>query len=146
MNFHDYATLVGKRIVDDNAKNDHGTAHPLFVVQARKRLYGFDTDCVDTIAWLYDGEEVTAGGAGDLEERFGETGEEPEGYQRTAYVDQWEFVTACFTREAAEAYLHSNHHRHAELRVFVDSAYRNEEWIRLRAYFEALASNPKGAA
>jgi len=55
-----------------------------------------------------------------------------EDWTRTGFRWRWEFVQAFFTRQAAEEYLQSQAHNLGEARVYVESAYRNREWQRLR--------------
>lgn len=48
------------------------------------------------------------------------------------YVDQWEFVTVCFTEQACEDYIASNGHNLNEPRIYAASAYGNREMIAIR--------------
>ncbi len=115
------------------------TAHPMFLVQQRERLFGFDPVWGGSVAWLRDGEEVDPEEFSTLEATFDETGHEPESCYRTGYVDQWEFVTCCFTEAAAKAYLEANRHRLTEPRIYVESAHRNHEFIAVREHLLAAA-------
>jgi hypothetical protein len=67
-----------------------------------------------------------------LEAEYEETGEEPDQWTRSGAKDTWEFVTVCFTEAAAKAFIKANAHRLKEPRVYVDSAYRNEEMNAVR--------------
>jgi len=111
------------------------TGDPVFLVQQRKRDYGYDTDYAefDQIAWLSEGYECDKEDSAKLEKDYEESGTVPDDLTRTAYVDRWEFVQAFLTQAAAEHYVASNAHRMTDPRIFVDSGYRNKEWIRLRA-------------
>ena len=115
------------------------TAEPIFMVQERVRTTGFDTSYTDNIVWLWqtnDYEEITEQSDpkrfDELEDPWQDRGEAPEGYVRTGYVDRWLNLQPFFTEKAADAYIAKNHHRHGPLRVYVDSAYRNEEWMLIR--------------
>jgi len=120
-----------------DTQDNRCTAEPIFLVQEQKRIYGMDPEYSgqDTV-WLdclNDSEELTDAEAQVLEERYLETLEEPENFVRTGYIDQWEYVQPFFTEEAAQNYIDMNKHRHDELRIYVDSAYRNYEWQMIRA-------------
>ena len=111
-------------------QNNHCTAHPLYLVQSKKRIYGIDPNYVDATVWLETGDytEADAKMAKSLEREYDKTGRERDGWTRTAALDLWEFVTVCLTERAAKDYIARNGHRHkGELRMFVDSAYRNTE-------------------
>lgn len=57
------------------------------------------------------------------------------GLTRTAYQDSWENVQPFFTRKGAEEYLRINGHNlegKEKPRIYVESAYRNAEWIAIR--------------
>lgn len=113
------------------------TAHPMFVVQQRRRIYGMDPDYAqpeDAVAWLHcDGDEESGDEAAALEAAYQATGDVPEDYTRTAYLDIWVFVTACFTEQGCKDYLGLNGHNLTAPRIYVESAHRNEEWQRVRA-------------
>lgn len=149
---------IGNRIIADNYANDHCTAHPIFVVQQRNRIYGMDPDIDDIqIAWMYsDGGEIPEEDAKVAEAYWQEHYEEPEyidegqafvaptdaevvrlrgsrdTLRRVAYIDTLEFVQPFFTQAAADRYIEENRHRMKDPRVYVDSAYRNKEWIAVR--------------
>lgn len=114
------------------------TANPVFVVQRSRRTYGFDPNYTeDSIAWI-DTEcvEVSADEYEALEAKWEESGDEPDGYTRTAYVDTWEYVMPFFTERAAQRYIDENGHNHGgkeHLRIYVESGYRNHEWSEIRA-------------
>lgn len=115
----------------DNA----ATADPIFVVQQRVRDIGYDPGWTDDVAWVDDEGELDEEQAARCEAVYDETGAtEVDGARRAGYKDRYEFVTACLTNEAAESYIAANKHRLCEPRVFVESGYRNYEWIRLRSW------------
>ncbi|MCG8435327.1 MAG: hypothetical protein MJA83_14990, partial [Gammaproteobacteria bacterium] len=118
------------------------TAHPVFVVQQRRRIYGLDTDYSDNLVWLDDANdcaEIHGELADKLEADYQLTMEEPMDYHRTGYLDMWEFVTACFTEQGCRDYIDANGHNLNEPRIYVESAHRNREWQRLR---EMLSQKP----
>lgn len=111
------------------------TCDPIFVVQEKARDYGLDTDYCEGVAWLHaDGYgEVYDDEWQRLEADYLVTMEEPENFIRTGYRDRWEFVQPFFLRSSAEAYIKTQAHRHSgELRIYVESAYRNPEWQAIR--------------
>jgi hypothetical protein len=85
-------------------------------------LYGFDT-CYAELT----GEELEAAKA-----HYEEHLESPQDITRTGYVDNWEFVAAFFTNDAAVTFIESNKHRLSFPRVYVASGYRNYEWQAVR--------------
>lgn len=123
---------IGERI---RTQDNQLTAHPMFLVEQRRRIYGIDTDYDPSIAWLHEDEavEVDADTATKLEAQYRQDlNDSPEGYRRVGYHEQWQLVTCCFTQAAADLYITQNAHRFRELRVYVDSGYRNHEWIAVR--------------
>jgi len=112
------------------------TSYPMFIVEQRKRLYGLDPEYADEdgIAWMFDSEEWPKDDPDriEAEAEYDSTGEEPDGWTRTGFIDQWEFVTACFTEQGCQDYLELNGHNLGKTRIFVESGHRNEEWQRLR--------------
>lgn len=139
---------IGRELLtQDNAC----TSDPIFMVQRHCRQYGFDPSYSDNVVWLYSDEsiEVDAEQAKALEDQYDLTGHEPDNRTRTSYQDSWENVQPFFTRAAAEGYIARNAHRLRgrlciEPRIYVESGYRNEEWIALRAAFIAAAKAEEG--
>ena len=116
------------------------TKHPLFVVQQRHRQLGFDPAYVlmdDEIAWgdnCNDNEPAFKGEPewAEAEAHYQEHGDEPNGWTRTGYKNEWQFVTACFTEQGCKDYIEANGHNLNEPRIYAESAHRNLEWQRLR--------------
>jgi hypothetical protein len=121
------------------------TKHPVFCVQQRVRDYGYDPYWVDAVTWICEGDDLDEEEAARCEAVYDETGNDKVGEaSRTGYKDRWEFVTACFTRRAADDFIAANKHRMTDPRVYVDTAYRNHEWQQVVAW---LASpQPAGPA
>lgn len=114
-----------------DGQDNRCTAHPIFVVQQRKRIYGIDPDYTDDSAWIRsdEGDEVTdADEVAELDAEYDRTGVTPEMYILTGYVDTWEWVQPFFSEQGANRYIHSNAHRLDNPRIFVASGYRNDEW------------------
>lgn len=123
---------IGERIrTDDN----RATAEPIFLVQEQVRIYGIDTDYDPPIEWIYADEcnPVDSDLASSLEAGYQKDHTEPEDYRRVGYQEEWRYVQPFFTEAAADLYIEKNSHRHTgKLRTYVDSAYRNWEWIAVR--------------
>lgn len=138
MTTQELATL-GQRLRE---QNNRATAHPLFVVQEKVRVYGFDPAYCDNVVWLdncNDSCEATPEEHAKLEAGYQGTGIEPECWTRTGYHDEWRFVTVCLTEEGAKAYLAANgHNLRRETRIYAESAFRNAEMIALREHLMAL--------
>lgn len=133
----------GKEILEQDGEM---TANPVFLIQQKRRFIGVDPDYTEDIAWLYDSEEVSAmsddpdfKGANQLEDEYQESGDIPEGYIRTGYVDNWETVTFCLTRLSAEKYISDQRHNLKEPRIYVDTLNRNPEMIAIRLFIQMLA-------
>jgi len=61
----------------------------------------------------------------------------------TFYQQHWEFVTAHFSRSAAEHYMHSNmHHFRHGARIYVTSQYRCHEWNAVRKLLMTFPDPP----
>lgn len=122
------------------------TANPLFVVEKCSILTGIDTDYCDTdedIVYVIEDEMIFKGHLefDALEAHFKAHDEVPENYTRTGYSKSWEMVQPFFTREAAEAYINRHGHKHGgELRMSIESAYRNDE---IQSVLNWLASLPE---
>lgn len=157
---------IGARIVADNHKNEHCTAHPIFVVQRRRRTWGLDSEYTETFSWFYGDENSELHGA-DLEaaERFfnlhftspkyvadgiayGEGHSESDfgdaefysDLRRVGYVDHWENDQPFFTRAGAERYIEENGHNLKFPRIYVECAFRNREWQALRKWLMDAAT------
>lgn len=126
-------------------QDDQFTANPVYLVQSRLRLYGFDASWRDfETVWLHqDHFEADAEEAGSLEARYqgdGADGGETEigCYSRVGYMDVWETVTCCFTQAGADRYIAENRHNMTDARVYVDTLNRNSEMLAIRSYLMSL--------
>jgi len=127
------------------------TDQPMFIVQQRRRMYGLDTGYCDNFIWLCcedEYNEASAEEADALEAEYQDTGRARDGWQRTGYIDQWEFVTACFTEQGCIDYLKLDGHNLNEPRIYAEGSYRNEEFRAVRNSLIALArrAQPEGEA
>jgi ADP-ribose pyrophosphatase YjhB (NUDIX family) len=126
-------------------QNNRATDAPIFIVEEKHRVYGFDTAYSDDVAWLdTDSEEASPEEHARLEAGWEESSDEPDGWTRTAYQDEWRFVTACFTEAGCQQYIQRNGHNHrGELRIYAAGSYRNEEFRTVRTF---LMERAAGAA
>jgi hypothetical protein len=127
---------IGERL---RTQDGQCTAEPMYLVQSKRRIHGFDPDeGAGGVAWIDDeGEEADEAKATELDELH-DDGEDHEGWYRIGYMDTWEFVTCCLTKAAAQRFIDENQHRFGEKRIFVDSGHRNVEWQAVRRHFMAL--------
>lgn len=129
------AEIARELRTQDNA----ATAHPIFVVQSRHRIYGLDPTWGGDVVWLCQDETIEADEeeSRELSERQEREGE-VEGWDLVGYVDVWRNEQPFFTRTGAEEYIVRNRHRLTDPRVYVESAYRNPEWQAIRELLLAL--------
>jgi hypothetical protein len=121
-----------------STQDNDATSAPVYTVQQRRRVYGFDPSYSDNPVWVMDGGEADPTEAVECEANEDEA--ESNGWTKTAYVDQWEFVTACLTRKAAEAFIASQRHNLCDPRIYTEGGSRNREWVTLRAAVPALVA------
>jgi len=120
---------------------------PIFIVQEKRRIYGFDTDCADAdqIVWLdseNDCDEADALEHARLESLYLDGEDIPGKWIRTAYQDTWKHVTSCFTEAGCAEYIRCNkHHHRGELRIYAGSSHRNDEWA-VRGLLLAIGEAP----
>ena len=105
--------------------DEHCTANPIFLVQKRERVYGFDSDYVDDYVWInadndhVEADERTAKRLDALDHG----GHDIKSWGKVCYVDRWEYVSAHLTKEAAKAFIARKKNDYQELRVYVDCQY-----------------------
>lgn len=119
------------------------TEAPIFIVEEQHRVYGFDPAYGRPIVWIdtaNDSVEADPEEHARLEAEWDESGDEPDGWTRTAYQDDWRFVTACFTEAGCAEYIRINGHNHrGTLRIYAAGSYRNEEFRVVRRLLLALS-------
>ena len=110
------------------------TSDPLFIVQQKKRIWGMDSDYCEDYEWVAedDHEHIAEGVERAGCDALDCNGEDVPGWHKVYYVDQWEFVTVCFTEKACQDYIAANGHNLTEPRIYAASAYRNREMIAIR--------------
>lgn len=133
---------IGQQIA---LQDNQCTANPIFLVEQKERLYGFDENCGEGPVWIdSDGYEASVEVSEKLEDDYTSDFTEPDFWTRTFYNDCWRFVTVFFTEKAARQYIKDNAHHfkypHNEARVFVDSLNRNSEMKAVRNHLIGLAN------
>ena len=114
-------------------QDNRATAHPIFLVQQRRRVYGIDPAWGGACVWLHcDGDEAEEDKAAMLDSI--DADDVPDEWKFTGYVDEWDFVTACLTEAGAQSYIDKNRHNLTDPRVYAASGYRNDEVIALRSF------------
>ena len=115
------------------------TADPLFVVFQEEKIYGVSQDYqTNGFTWVCENDSsVTADDneAKVLDKLLDEDRELSIGgltYQRVWYRIVPRFVTACLTRNGAEAFIARDGHNLTKPYIYVESLHRNEEMIALR--------------
>lgn len=108
------------------------TDAPIFIVQRQRRRIGIDPNWCSDVTWISDGDEANPQKRTELEKKYQNTGEIPDGWNRTGFIDYWEFVTACFTRNGCEEYLRLNGHNLGNTRIYAEGSYRNNEFRTIR--------------
>lgn len=112
------------------------TASPIYCIQEHQQVVGIDPDYTDNIGFFSceDGRQAEGKELEGLEARYDEDFEVPEGWNRAGYDWRWQYTGLSFlTHDAAHGYVANNKHRHEdEIRVYVDSAYRNREMKEVR--------------
>ena len=117
-------------------QDNRATSHPMFIVQRLQRIYGVGADYTNKFMWISEeGEPASEIETAGLEALLAK-GVKVKGWEKVGYVDRWEFVTACFTRQACEDYVAAKGHDLGVTRIYVDSAYDNHEWIKVREYLK----------
>jgi hypothetical protein len=129
---------IGSLIASD--KFEHCTRDPIFLVQQKIRDYGYGADYSDTFEWFdSDQQEIIDGDRAkrltSLDSNYRDV---PEKYIKIGYKEHWEFVTCCFTRVGAEAFIKRQAHNLKETRIWVDSLYRNAEMVAVREHLKSL--------
>lgn len=123
------------------------TSYPIYEVQEAILIAGLDTAYTETIGWFHtDNFMADEAEAAELEAEFEKTGDEPPDWTRTGYDHRFQQVQSFLTLSAAEDYIKTNSHRHkGDLRVYVESAYRNTEWKELRRMLSGPVQDCIGA-
>lgn len=135
----------------DEGINSHGTANPIFDVQEKVKVYGFEQGYSDKHAFIHEStdehesvkEFLEAFDSDDLKslcesanlesvEEFLKVDESMQlhflknagyGLEKVFYKEEWKHVNTHLTREGAEAFIKRKQHDYGELRIYVSSLY-----------------------
>jgi len=143
------------------------TSHALFAVMEKRRIYGLTNDYSHKFEWVHrSGGEPFGIESGPMfdwlesdcalytdkcvapEDRPDSVQEEEWNYgnwERIYYDEIDVFVTACFTEHGCNEYLRINKHNLTSPFTYVFSAYRNQEWIDMRAFLLSQQKETDGA-
>lgn len=120
------------------------TAHPMFNVEDVPVRFTSDFDIADGHTWVNpeedwaEADEKEAAILDAMEEKT-DTSKLP--WVKLGVIRTYRFVTACFTRKAAQEYIDANRHNLNEPRIYVASAHRNYEFQLVRDFLLSLAES-----
>lgn len=142
--------------ISKNLKNQDNriTADPIFYVQEEKTIWGIDSDYDPEWTWIdsEEGQEVDEDAWPHLEiieeDWIGEKEEVEKAKKildsdfglcfdtckKVGYIKFYVNVQPFFTEKAAQDYIDYNRHRLENPRIYVASAYRNDEWNDVRKF------------
>ncbi|MGZ4968073.1 MAG: hypothetical protein ACXV8O_01540 [Methylobacter sp.] len=139
--------------------NDHNTADALFVVQAKRLIFGIDLDYTDKKAVICDEshwfspqeywDSLDEEGKSELLNKAEEEYEAPfleldeylqwgilsslEEHSVVGWDEKWEYVNSHFTKDAAEAFIRRKKHDYPDgIRVYVESQYHAWEFNTIK--------------
>lgn len=121
-------------------QDNRATAHPMFIVEERERIWGVSQDYTDLSAWIdEEGNEASS----SIHERLelGAPVQNGRIYEKVGYIERWKFITACFTERGCEDFIRANLHNLIYPRIRAASAYRNAEFISVREFLMGLPEN-----
>ena len=135
--------------IEELCKNLHeqdnlGTNLPQYIVQTKERLYHYDDGSGDYVWVDNDFNEADKEKESELDDQDDFCLSEEnckEGWHKTYYKDIWHNKQPFFTRIAAQRYIDCNGHNlggRENCRIYVESGYRNDEWLMLREFFVKL--------
>jgi len=102
-----------------NDPKEHITAHPIFIVEERLRVYGMDHDHAEGRVHLNRDRDECDPNDYDADETVG-------------YKDIWKWVQPFFTRQAAQQFIDQHSHNLSSPRIYVASGHNNVQWQEVR--------------
>ncbi|HAW3494334.1 TPA: ead/Ea22-like family protein [Escherichia coli] len=128
--------IIGENI---RTQDNRITSDPMFCVyQKREIVVDADYDH-DRIVWVdEDGNEANKRHSRRLELLHENFREPPEKWRRVAVKDIDEFVTCCFTEQGCKDYLAVNGHNLRLPFIYVNSGFRNAEYIGIRNWLAGI--------
>jgi hypothetical protein len=125
------------------SQDNRATCDPMFLVQQQVKDYGIEQGYgEDGYIWydLNDGEEASEEDAALCDDGALMTNNFR--FEKRYYRYRWQYVTCFFTKKAADHFIKSNrYHWDGEVRTYVDSAWRNYEWQKIRAFLKGNDSH-----
>jgi hypothetical protein len=129
-----------------HTQHNCGTAEPLFIVQQKCTYVTEEGYNDDRYEWREtksgDHLEASPSQAKRLESLH-QSGRSTDGWKRYSVFDNWEYVTACFTKKGCEDYLAINGHNLKGARIYAETAFRNFEFQTVRKWLMSLTPAPQ---
>jgi hypothetical protein len=116
------------------------TDQPLFIVEQKRLIVGIDPEYANKIGWFDSDGMATPEEHEFLEKQYKKSRREPDGWTRTGYSEEWQFVTACFTEQGCKDYIRIDGHNLKDPRIYADGSYRNNEYRTVRNFLMKLAA------
>ncbi|WP_343743119.1 hypothetical protein [Herbaspirillum huttiense] len=133
---------IGKNLL---TQDNRCTDQPLFIVEQKRLIVGIDTEYANKIGWFDSDGMATPEEHEFLEKQYKKSRREPDGWTRTGYSEEWQFVTACFTEQGCKDYIRIDGHNLKEPRIYADGSYRNNEYRTVRNFLMRLAAKNDAA-
>lgn len=139
--------LVGEMIPQElyviaerlRTQDNRMTADPMFCVQEKRRIVGFNPEYTENRCWRDSANDETIY---DDDPGFKNppVGDEWDEY---GYIDKWHTVMVAFTEEACKEHLRLNGHNYKETQIYVESFYRCPEMQAIRNWLMNLLEAAK---
>jgi len=126
---------IGREV---NEQDNQCTAEPIFAVQEKRKIWGFDEEYSDGYCWVDLENEEADDGIADLLDEILKKGGDTFDWTRLFYRTEWLFVTAFLTAKGAEDYIERLSPELIPRRVYVYSGYDNKELQAIRGFFERI--------
>lgn len=116
------------------------TDQPQFIVQQKRRDYGFMPDYAEDYEWMDTDNEHRVADEEEIKrlEVLDDADEDTDSWEKVYYKDRWEFVTSCFTERGCKDYIAINGHNLCEPRIYAEVSYRNNEFRTIRDWLKSL--------
>ncbi len=120
-------------------QKNYATEHPIYCVMQKQRVFGFAEGYQDGYQWFdadsnEDCDQETSNQLDREAEYCDEWHIDGVNYRRVGFKDIDQFVTLCFTEQAARDFMESQAHRLNKPFLYVDSLDRNPEMIAVRKH------------
>lgn len=134
--FNETSAQIGELL---RTQDNRITSDPLFVVEKKVVVTGFDSDYADFFQWVdfendyYEADEEQAKRLDEM--LLNEPESIPAGWEKVGCRIHWQFVTCCLTEQGCKDFLKINGHNVGESRIYAYSGWRNYEWQHVRKAF-----------